>query len=46
MSPRPGRIILSLEVDIPRPRKYGEVVTSVHFNELKSSLLRSLGKEA
>lgn len=43
MSPRPGRIILSLEVDVPRPRKYGEVVTSVHFNELKARLLDGLG---
>ena len=46
MSPRPGRIVLSLEVDVPRPRKYGEVVTSVHFNELKSRLLQSLGRVA
>jgi ABC-type nitrate/sulfonate/bicarbonate transport system ATPase subunit len=46
MSPRPGRIILSIEVDIPRPRKYGEVVTSIHFNGLKASLLKSLGKQA
>jgi ABC-type nitrate/sulfonate/bicarbonate transport system ATPase subunit len=46
MSPRPGRIILSLEVDVPRPRKYGEVVTSVHFNELKARLLQSLGRQA
>jgi ABC-type nitrate/sulfonate/bicarbonate transport system ATPase subunit len=44
MSPRPGRIILSLEVDLPRPRKYGDVVTSAHFNQLKSRLLASLGK--
>lgn len=44
MSPRPGQIVLSLQVDIPRPRKYGEVVTSAHFNELKSRLLASLGK--
>jgi len=44
MSPRPGRIFLSLAVDIPRPRKYGEVVTSAPFNELKSRLLASLGK--
>jgi len=44
MSPRPGRIVLSLQVDVPRPRKYGEVVTSAHFNELKSRLLASLGK--
>jgi ABC-type nitrate/sulfonate/bicarbonate transport system ATPase subunit len=46
MSPRPGRIVLSLEVDVPRPRKYGEVVTSVHFNELKSRLLQGLGRVA
>jgi len=46
MSPRPGRIVLSLEVDVPRPRKYGEVVTSVHFNELKSRLLHGLRREA
>jgi ABC-type nitrate/sulfonate/bicarbonate transport system ATPase subunit len=44
MSPRPGRIVLSLSVDVPRPRKYGEVVTSARFNELKSRLLASLGK--
>jgi ABC-type nitrate/sulfonate/bicarbonate transport system ATPase subunit len=43
MSPRPGRIILSLEVDVPRPRKYSEVVTSVHFNQLKARLLEGLG---
>jgi ABC-type nitrate/sulfonate/bicarbonate transport system ATPase subunit len=46
MSPRPGRIILSFEVDIPRPRKYEDVVTSVHFNNLKATLLQSLGREA
>ncbi len=46
MSPRPGRIILSLEVDVPRPRKYGEVVTSVHFNELKARLLDGLGGQS
>ena len=45
MSPRPGRIVLSLEVDVSRPRKYGEVVTSSHFNELKARLLESLGRE-
>jgi len=43
MSPRPGRIVLSLEVGIPRPRRYGEVVTSAPFNALKARLLASLG---
>ena len=38
--------MLSLEVDLPRPRNYGEVVTSAHFNELKARLLDRLGKEA
>jgi ABC-type nitrate/sulfonate/bicarbonate transport system ATPase subunit len=46
MSPRPGRILLSLEVDVPRPRQYGEVVTSAHFNELKARLLQTLGRQA
>jgi len=46
MSPRPGRITLSLEVDLPRPRKYSDVVTSTHFNQLKARLLESLGKPA
>jgi ABC-type nitrate/sulfonate/bicarbonate transport system ATPase subunit len=46
MSPRPGRIILSLEVDVPRPRKYGEVVTSAHFNQLKARLLEGLGRHS
>jgi len=45
MSLRPGRIVLSLDVDIPRPRKYEEVVTSIHFNALKARLLQSLGRE-
>lgn len=43
MSPRPGRIILSLAVDIPRPRSYGEVVTSAPFNRLKARILAQLG---
>lgn len=46
MSPRPGRIVLSVQVDVPRPRKYSEVVTSPQFNELKSRLLATLGKES
>ncbi len=45
MSPRPGRIVLSLEVDLPRPRKYSEVVTSAPFNALKARLLEQLGRQ-
>lgn len=44
MSPRPGRIVLSLDVDLPRPRNYSQVVTSEHFNQLKSELLARLGQ--
>jgi ABC-type nitrate/sulfonate/bicarbonate transport system ATPase subunit len=44
MSPRPGRIVLSLEVSIPRPRHYGEVVTSAPFNAMKARLLQQLGR--
>jgi ABC-type nitrate/sulfonate/bicarbonate transport system ATPase subunit len=44
MSPRPGRVVLSLQVDVPRPRRYEEVVTSVRFNALKAELLERLGK--
>jgi ABC-type nitrate/sulfonate/bicarbonate transport system ATPase subunit len=46
MSPRPGRIILSLEVAIPRPRSYGEVVTSAPFNAMKARLLEQLGQSS
>ena len=46
MSPRPGRIVLSLDVAIPRPRSYGEVVTSAPFNAMKARLLEQLGKSA
>jgi ABC-type nitrate/sulfonate/bicarbonate transport system ATPase subunit len=46
MSPRPGRIVLSLDVDLPRPRRYGDVVTSVAFNALKGRLLDQLGRAA
>jgi ABC-type nitrate/sulfonate/bicarbonate transport system ATPase subunit len=46
MSPRPGRITLSLAVDLPRPRHYGDVVISAHFNELKARLLEDLGRQA
>jgi ABC-type nitrate/sulfonate/bicarbonate transport system ATPase subunit len=46
MSPRPGRIVLTLEVDLPRPRRYGEVVTSAPFNAMKARLLEQLGRPA
>jgi ABC-type nitrate/sulfonate/bicarbonate transport system ATPase subunit len=42
LSPRPGRVVLSLEVDLPRPRAY-ELITSEPFVERKQLLLEHLG---
>ena len=42
LSPRPGRVVLSLEVDLPRPRAY-ELITSEPFVERKQLLLERLG---
>jgi putative hydroxymethylpyrimidine transport system ATP-binding protein len=42
LSPRPGRVVLSLEVDRPRPRAY-ELITSEPFVERKQLLLERLG---
>ena len=36
MTPRPGRIVLDLRIDLPRPRD----VTQVRFNEYKREILR------
>jgi hypothetical protein len=41
MSGRPGRIILSLDVDLPRPRRQ-EVTLSERFLALKQQLLAPL----
>ena len=42
LSPRPGRVVLTLEVDLTRPRAY-ELITSEPFTERKQLLLRHLG---
>jgi ABC-type nitrate/sulfonate/bicarbonate transport system ATPase subunit len=42
LSPRPGRVVLSLDVDLPRPRAY-ELITSEPFVERKQLLLECLG---
>lgn len=41
MSPRPGRMVVDLPVDLPRPRHY-EMVTSNEFVRFKSRLLSAL----
>jgi len=44
MSPRPGRIVASLEVPFARPRPRRETVTSPTFAELKERALEALGQ--
>ena len=43
LSPRPGRVILELAVDLPRPRTT-ELLVTPRFNELKVQLLSTLGE--
>jgi ABC-type nitrate/sulfonate/bicarbonate transport system ATPase subunit len=42
LSARPGRVVLSLEVDLPRPRDY-DVITTEPFTAKKQVLLQRLG---
>jgi ABC-type nitrate/sulfonate/bicarbonate transport system ATPase subunit len=42
MSPRPGRVVLDLAVDLPRPRAT-EMLARPRFMELKAQLLSKLG---
>ena len=47
MSPRPGRIIETLEVDLPRHRAYGDTMASPVFHDLTTrvrQLLRTTGE--
>ena len=44
MSPRPGRVVAEIDVDLPRPRPpRREVVTDPAFTELKERALEALG---
>ncbi|HEV2895507.1 MAG TPA: hypothetical protein VG411_17275, partial [Actinomycetota bacterium] len=42
LTPRPGRVELALEVDLPRPRAY-DLITTEPFTERKQLLLEHLG---
>lgn len=47
MSPRPGRVVQTLDVDLPRHRIYGETMASAVFQELTTTvrkLLRTTGE--
>ncbi len=41
LSPRPGRIVEEIAIDLPRPRRY-ETVTDPHFVALKARVLAAL----
>jgi ABC-type nitrate/sulfonate/bicarbonate transport system ATPase subunit len=43
LSPRPGRVVAELAVDLPRPRPRRETVTSPEFAALRERALEALG---
>src|SRR4051812_4905965 len=43
LSPRPGRVVAELAVEIPRPRPRRETVTSAEFAALRERALEALG---
>jgi ABC-type nitrate/sulfonate/bicarbonate transport system ATPase subunit len=43
LSPRPGRVVAELAVEIPRPRARRETVTSPEFGALRERALEALG---
>jgi ABC-type nitrate/sulfonate/bicarbonate transport system ATPase subunit len=43
LSPRPGRVVLDLAVNLPRPREM-DILTTPRFMELKAQLLSKLGR--
>ena len=43
LSPRPGRVVLDLPIDLPRPR-HVDILLTPHFVELKARLLSKLSR--
>jgi hypothetical protein len=43
MSPRPGRLVAEIPVEIERPRPRRETVTSQEFGALRERALEALG---
>jgi NitT/TauT family transport system ATP-binding protein len=43
LSPRPGRVVAELDVDLPRPRVRRELVATPEFAELERRALEALG---
>jgi NitT/TauT family transport system ATP-binding protein len=43
LSPRPGRVVAEIAVEMPRPRARRETVTSPEFGELRERALEALG---
>jgi NitT/TauT family transport system ATP-binding protein len=43
LSPRPGRVVASLDVGLPRPRPRRETVTSPEFGALRDRAMEALG---
>jgi ABC-type nitrate/sulfonate/bicarbonate transport system ATPase subunit len=42
LSPRPGRVVAELDVELPRPRDRREIVTDPQFARLERSALEAL----
>ncbi len=46
MSPRPGRIIRTFDVNLPKERHYAQIMSDPHFDQLASEIRSLLGSNA